>query len=160
MKLNFSKYSKTIKRLSIIPFLFGVFTLLDLMLPSDNFDSIVISKTSNYRAKHDRTTYTINFENIFDQFTEELYNSVEKGDSVRLKTTHFHERIEELTIHNKTFLNSNGEVYFMFGFAFFYFIPSLSWLKKRSLSNFQSKFLSFIIVFATFSLLIKLIILI
>ncbi len=150
LRLNLSKYDKLIKTLSIIPVLIGFLTISESFLPKKNIETKVVSKNESYRAKFDRTTYNIYFDNNNDQFTEEIFNDFEVGDDVILTTSYFHEETSKITKKEsgKTYENSTGEVYIQYIFAIIFLLPALSWIKKRSLSNKQSKYIIFIILFS------------
>lgn len=152
--INLSKYSWQIKILSIIPVLIGLLTFSETFLPSKNIETTVVSKNKSYRAKFDRTTYSIYFENNNDQFTEEIFNTLEVGDKVLLTVSYFHEETSKISKidSEKTYTNSTGEVYFQYIFALVFLLPGLSWLKKKSLSSKQSKYIIFIIIFSSIDL--------
>lgn len=152
--INLSKYSRQIKILSIIPVLIGLLTFSETFLPSKNIETMVVSKNKSYRAKFDRTTYSIYFENNNDQFTEEIFNTLEVGDKVLLTVSYFHEETSKISKIDsaKTYTNSTGEVYFQYIFALVFLLPGLSWLKKKSLSSKQSKYIIFIIIFSSIDL--------
>lgn len=152
--INLSKYSRQIKILSIIPVLIGLLTFSETFLPSKNIETTVVSKNKSYRAKFDRTTYSIYFENNNDQFTEEIFNTLEVGDKVLLTVSYFHEETSKISKIDsaKTYTNSTGEVYFQYIFALVFLLPGLSWLKKKSLSSKQSKYIIFIIIFSSIDL--------
>ncbi|MEP1487651.1 MAG: hypothetical protein ABJK28_04425 [Algibacter sp.] len=148
MNLNLAKYSKLLKVLAIIPILIGLITFLEAFLPYKNIETSVVSKDKSYRAKFDRTTYNIYFENNNDQFTEEIFNNLKVGDDVILKASYFHEETSEITkvTSNKIFSNSTGEVYIVYLLALVFLLPGLSWFKKRSLSSKQSMYVLAIIL--------------
>ncbi|WP_298495225.1 hypothetical protein [uncultured Algibacter sp.] len=150
MKLNLSKYNKQIKILSVIPVLVGLLTFAEVFLPNKNIPTTVVSKNESYRAKFDRTTYNVYFESNNDQFTEDIFNALEIGDKVILRTSYFHEETSEITKvkSGKTYLNDTGEVYIQYIFALIFLIPALAWFKKHSISNKQAKYLIFIILFS------------
>lgn len=154
MKLNFSKYSKLIKILSVIPIALGLAHLAEYFLPEKQVETYIVSKSADYRAKFDTTTYNIRFENNNDQFTEDIFNALEEGDEVTLKVTFFSEEVNSITklTTNQTFENSTSEIYFRYLFTIIFLIPLLYVFKKRSLSAKQSKYIAFIIVFSLISL--------
>lgn len=117
-------------------------------MPFKNIKTNVVSKDKSYRAKFDRTTYNIYFENNNDQFTEEIFNNINVGDEVILKASYFHEETSELTNikSNKVYSNSTGESYVAYLLAFVFLLPGLSWFKKRNLSSKQSMYMFAIIL--------------
>ena len=152
--LNLSKYSTLIKISCVIPVFMGLLTFSEIFFPFKNIQTEVISKNENFTAKFNRTTYNIYFENNNDQFTKEIFDAFEVGDQVVLKASYFNEETSEITKVNtgKTYINSTGEVYFQYIFALIFLLAGLSWLKKRSLSSKQSKYLIFIILFSLIDL--------
>ena len=153
MKLNFSKYSKQIKILSIIPVLVGLANLAECFLPSKQIETFVVTKNSSYRAKYDTTTYNLYFENNNDQFTEEIFNKLQEGDEVILHVSYFTEEVSKITNKNtqQTFENSTSEIYFKYVFTIIFLVPLVYIFKKKSLSAKQSKYLVFIIIFSIIS---------
>lgn len=146
--MDLSKYSKQIKLLTIIPLLVGVLTFIEIVLPNKSIPSSVISKKESYRLKTDATTYTIQFENINDQFTQEIYESLTEGDLVQLEISPIHNQIITITNLNdqKKFQNETGEKYAIFGFGLVFILCSLAWLKKGELSKKQAIYILFIIL--------------
>lgn len=147
MILNLVKYSKTLKLFAIVPVLVGLITFSEAFLPYKKIKTSVVSKDKSYRAKFDRTTYNIYFEDNNDQFTEEIFNSLNVGDDVILKASYFHEETSELTkiSSNKIYLNSTLEVYVTYLLAFVFLLPGLAWIKKKSLSSKQAMYVCAII---------------
>lgn len=153
MNLNFSKYSKIIKVLSIIPIIVGFLTLIESFIPNKQIDTFVVSKKEDYRSKFGNTTYNIYFENNNDQFTEEIFNSLNEGDEVILNVSFFTEEVSYIAkkATNQTIENSTYEVYIKYLFSIIFLIPLFFIFKKRSLSSKQSKYLVFIIIFSLVS---------
>lgn len=149
-KVNLTKHSRLLKILAIIPVTIGLATLAESFLPYKKIETAVVSKNESYRAKFDRTTYNIYFENNNDQFTEEIFNAFNVGDKVILKASYFHEETSEITKvdSQETYINDTGEVYFQYLFTIIFLLPGLSWIKKHSLSNKQCKYIIFIILFS------------
>ncbi|WP_282134380.1 hypothetical protein [Seonamhaeicola maritimus] len=152
MRINFSKYSRQVKLLAIIPVVAGLLTFSESFLPYKEIETTVVSKNESYRAKFDRTTYNIYFENNNDQFTQEIFNALKVGDNVILTTSFFHEETSKITKVDtgKWYLNSTGEIYIQYVFALVFLLPALSWLKQRSLSSKQVKYIAIIILFSLF----------
>lgn len=144
--MNRSKQATLIKLLTIIPLLVGSLTFIETVLPNYNITTTVISKKENYRLKTDRTTYTIEFENIDDQFTQEIYESIAENDQVVLEITPFHKQIKSVTnlINNQILQNETGENYAIFGFGLVFILSSLIWLKKGELPKILTIYILFI----------------
>lgn len=153
--MDIVKYSKAIKYLSIIPVLAGVLTFVEIILPYKSLDTEVISKRENYRAKTNSTTYKINFKGITDEFTEEIYASLNSGDKVIVKATYFNRQIREVVKlpEEKLYLNSTSEPYFLYGFAIVFLLSGLVLFKKNQLEKGQATISVFIIVLGTIQLL-------
>lgn len=153
-RINFAQYSKWAKIFAIIPVVVGILSLADLLLPLKPIKTKVISKDINYRAKFDRTTYNIRFENNNDQFTKEIYEAFTVGDDVILHASYFHEETSKIEnkASGKIFENSTDEVYFHYLFTIIFLLPALAWFKKRSLSSKQVKYLFFILLFSLLDL--------
>mgnify|MGYP007009413236 CR=1 FL=1 len=151
MNLNLPKYSKLIKILSIIPVAVGLMTFIEVFLPYKSINTVITSKNTSYRARFHSTTYSIDFTDNNDQFTEEIYNSFHVNDEVIVYATYFNEEVAKIKNKNsgKIYENSTGEVYFLYGFALLYLLAGLTWIKKHNLSAEQCKFALFIIIFSS-----------
>ena len=152
MRLNLSKYSKLIKYLCILPVIVAVFSLSELVVPLKTIESQIVSKDVNHKVRFgfDHYTYTIHFNNLREQFSEEIYKIAEIGDKTLSKVTYLSDQIQEITFkkNNKKYVNSSGENYAIVFLGIFMLLAGLSWLKKQNLSNKQSKYLIFIIIFS------------
>ena len=151
--MDLSKYSTHIKFLTIIPLLVGALTFIEIALPNTFITTTVISKKETYRAKTDRTTYTIQFENIDDQFTPEIYEALTEGAQVFLEISPIHKQTKSVTtlINDHKIKNETGENYAIFGFGLVFLLCSLAWLKKGKLSKKQSIYIAFIILISIIS---------
>lgn len=135
--MNLEKYSKIVKVLVFIPVITAVLTFSESMLPLTTINTKVISKEKTYKEKTDHTTYTINFEEINDQFTEEIYTVLEQGNEVELKITYFNKQIKEVTQKetNIKYENSTFEEWALYGFAIIFLLCGLAWTKKGTLNE-------------------------
>ncbi len=142
MKIDFAKYSKLIKILTIIPVLVGLLTFAEAVIPEKTLDTEVVSKKSNFRLKTGNTTYTIQFKELDDQFTEEIYNSLIEGDKVTLKMSFFNEQISEVKRKkdNIVFSNDTSESLFMYLFAAAFLLCALVWFKSGTIKNSVAKY--------------------
>lgn len=131
----------------------GLLELIESLLPYKEIETVVISKSENYRDKFDHTTYNIYFENNNDQFTKEIFNTLKQGDKVVLHASYFTEEVSNIikVVTHQTFENSTSEIYFKYLFTIIFLIPSIFWFKKKSLSSKQSKYMVFIIIFSLIS---------
>ncbi len=153
--MDLSKYSKQIKFLTTIPLLVGILTFIEVILPNNSITTTVVSKKEKYRKKTDKTTYTIQFEYLDDQFTPEIYEALSKGDKVTLEVSPVHKQIKSVsTLNNKEkFQNETGENYYIFGFGLVFLLSSLVWLKKGVLSKNQSNYIALIILVSIISII-------
>lgn len=150
--MDLSKYSQLIKVLTIIPLIIGILTFVEIVLPTTIHETSVVSKEENYRVKTGRTTYSIQFESIDDQFTQEIYETVKEGEQVVIEVTPIHKQIKSLTtLNGNTLLNDTGENYAIFAFGLVFILCSLVWLKKGDLSKRQSLYIALIIVLSIIS---------
>jgi hypothetical protein len=126
-------------------------TFIEVFITYKNINTVITSNNKSSREKFDRTTYSIDFTNNNDQFTEEIYNSFNVNDEVIVYATYFNEEVAKIKNKNsvKIYENSTGEVYFLYGFALLYLLAGLTWLKKHNLSAKQCKFALFIIIFSS-----------
>ncbi len=146
--MNFARFSSFIKAAALIPVLIGVLTFAEAFLPYQTIETKVISKRESFRIKTGQTTYSINFDGLNDQFSENVYYAISEGDLVTVKATFFHKEIRELerSSDNVIFKNDTSEPIFLFGFAIVFLLAGLSWFKSGDLSNGQAKFVSIIIL--------------
>ncbi|MFT6716783.1 MAG: hypothetical protein ACJA0Q_001431 [Saprospiraceae bacterium] len=146
--MDLSRFSKAIKILSVVPLIIGSLIFIEIILPEDSLLTIVDSKSENYRLKTDKTTYTIKFENTDDQFTEEIYNAINKNDSVLLKTTALNKQVSSLTIikTGEKFLNETGENIAIFAFGVVFVLSGFSFLIKGELGKKPSLIISIMIL--------------
>jgi len=155
MGLNLPKHSKLIKFLCFIPILVGIMDITENFLPTKEIETSVISKNTSYRAKFDKTTYNIDFEDNNDQFTQEIYNEFNIGDKVIIDATYFTEETSSIRKLNsdKVFENSTGEIYFRILFGLVFLIP-LFWIsKKQQLSAKQCKYALILIFISALSMI-------
>ena len=142
-------YSKILKILAAIPVVVGLLTFIEVLMPYKIMDTVVVSKEKEYRAKNDMMTYIINFQGINDQFTEEIYTQLRKGDQVQLSLTFFNKQVRKVKRlrDNMQFENNTLEPYALFVFAFAFLLAALSWVKSGALNDGQSIILSMVILF-------------
>lgn len=140
----------------VIPFLVGVLSFLDIVFPQKKIQSEIIDKSSSYRAKFDRTTYTIYFNELSDQFSEEVYNQLNVGDRVVLVVSFFNKEVQFFTrvSDSKVFVKDTGEEYFEYGFAITYVLMSVFvWFQKGYLRSLVAQMSVVVIFISSMSLL-------
>ena len=151
--MDLSKYTKALKLMTVIPFVVGLLSFVEAILPFKTIQTKVVSKKSDYRAKTATTTYTVNFEGINDQFTEEIYNILSRGHEVELKATYFNKQRRMVKTNNVEYENSTNEPLALYGFALVFLLSGLVWTKTGSLRSGPATILSFIILFAFIQLI-------
>lgn len=151
--MNWFKYASWIKRLAIIPLIVGILSIVEGLLPLKVLETVVVAKNDSYRLKTDSYTYTIDFVGIDDQFTKEIYDYIQVGDSVILEMTYFNEQI--VTLHQKgvdfVYQNDTGETYAVYGFAIAFILAGLLFFKKGVPKNWQLKYTAILIIFSMIS---------
>ena len=153
--MDFGQYTKVLKILTIIPFLAGLLTIVETILPYKSIETRVISKESKYRAKTESTTFTVNFEGINDQFTEDIYNALLEGDEVELKATYFNKQIRFVNQKkvNLEYENSTSEPWAIYAFGLVFLLSGLVWTRSGLLKNRTAMYLAFVILLGFISLI-------
>lgn len=149
MNFTFSKYDKLISLFCVIPIIVGVLSLVEIFLPYKKIEATVKFKTI-HKGSYDRIVHTVYFENNLEQFTKEIYDELNIGDSVLLKVTFFSEQTEEIILNKRNFINSTGEKYASIFISIFFLIPGLFWFKKKGLSNKKYLYLISIIAISAY----------
>ena len=146
--MNLAKYSKPIKILALIPVILGLTHVLDFILPYKDIETTVVSKNKKTSSKFGNTTYNIYFEDNNDQFTPEVYNSIQEDDKVVLTASYIYEETNEITkiSSGTTFKNQTYEIYARLLMTIAFLLPGLAWFKKYSLSSKQCKWILIIIL--------------
>ncbi len=151
--MNLTKYSKLLKYLTIIPFLVGVATLVEYFIPNNVIQEQVVSKSENYRVKTG-TTYTVDFKDINDQFTKEIYTALREDIPVNLEVTPIHKQIRSIILENGTVLmNDTDEQLIIYGFGVAFLLCGLAWFKSGNLKKRQALILAVGILVSFISLL-------
>lgn len=148
--INWTKYASLIKRLTLIPLLIGLLGFIELALPSKTVLTKVLSKKDSYRVKTGTTTYTIDFEGINDQFTEEIYNHLTENQQVEITYTLFHKQIESIKTTNPEIelINDTGENYAVLGFSLAFVLAGLLFFSKKTPKNWQLKAAAILTIFS------------
>lgn len=128
-------YHKIAKVFLVIPLLAGLLTIAEQFLPLQKVSTVVEYKSVSESAKSG-LTYSIDFSENNDQFTEEIYNQVKEGDAVNLEVLYFTKEVKTLQLPGSVVLeNSTSEVYFQLGMALAFIIFSVYFLRKNFFTN-------------------------
>lgn len=148
--IDWTKHASLIKRLTFIPFVVGLLGFVELALPSKTIQTKVLSKKESFRAKTGSTTYTIEFEGINDQFTEEIYSHLNENQEVEITYTPFHKQIESIKTTNPEveLVNDTGENYAVLGFSFAFVLAGLLFFTKKTPKNWQLKAAAILTIFS------------
>lgn len=152
--MHYEKYYKIAKFSLIIPLLVGLITITEQFLPFQKVAETVEYKHVSKSLKSG-TTYSIDFTNNNDQFTEQIYNAVSEGNKVTLETRYFSKEVNSLQLENSTILyqNDTSEIYFLLGIAIAFIVFSVYFLRKPFYTNKNYKFIIFVCLFGFISLI-------
>ena len=96
--MDTEKYYTLAKTALLIPFIAGLLTLAEQFLPLQKMDTVAVYKHQSRSAKLGNTTYSIDFTNNNDQFTETIYNKVNEGDEVTLQVLYFTKEVQNIQL--------------------------------------------------------------
>ena len=145
-------YKKIVKYLLVIPILAASMQLLELVLPLQKVEETVTFKRQSVRKGF--TNYNIDFSELNDQFTEEVYNQLKEHDEVILEVTYFTKEVRSLVLtkSNKRMNNDTSEVYFQTAMALASFVFSIVFFRKEYLNFSNLKIAIILLLFGIFSL--------
>ena len=154
MALDPKKYQGLIKLLAIIPFTWGLLTFVEVVMDTKTEPNQVFSKSENFRIKTQKTTYTIDFKNINDQFTKDIYDQLSRTDSVMLELTPIHRQIVSVTPFSTgiKLVNDTNEFFAILIFGAAFILSGLVWFKKDPLSKRQFNMVGLTIIFSIISI--------
>jgi len=134
--MNTEKLYLPAKIALLIPFLVGLLTVAELFLPLQKVNTVVESKRITESSKSG-TTYSVDFLNNNDQFTEAIYNKLQEEDDVVLQVMRFSKEVKTVQLRGSSEVmeNSTNEVYFQIGFAVVFLAVSGYFLRKRYYTN-------------------------
>ena len=145
---------KIIRVLTIVPIAAAILNGADLFLPHRIINTKVIEKDSEHHFQYDLTSFSVDFEGIRGNVTEEIYNSLNKGDSVLLSIRYFQHEIDTIKkIPENQSFNNDVDVLAIMIFSILFFVVSiftLVFLKTNPTST-KQKVIN-IIIFISFSL--------
>lgn len=147
LKSALAELTPVLKIMSLIPVTVGLLILSETFIPYKVLETVVTAKSKSFRAKTGTTTYSIQFGELNDQFTEEIFMALNENDQVRLWTTYFTSEIREIEslADGKTYANATLERYFLYGFAVAFLLSGLVWRKQGNLGK-QQAFLTAIAI--------------
>ena len=139
--------------MALIPVIIGVLFLIEGALPYRHIDTVVVSKHSSFRIKTGTTTYSIRFNGLNEQFTEEIFEALEQNDSVRLEVSYFSMEVNSLTriADGAVFQNDTSEWIFHYIFAIVFLLVGLSWFKTGDLRKREAIFVFIMILMSLIS---------
>lgn len=148
-------YYKLAKIALLIPLLAGLITIIEQFLPLQEVTSTVKYKHSSAGAKFSGTTYSIDFGNNNDQFTEEIYNKVMEGDTVNLKVLYFSKEVRTIRPISSqiVFENNTKEFIPQLGFAIVFIVFSLYHLRRKYYTNKNYRFIAIVCFFGLVNLI-------
>lgn len=150
--MHIFKFQALIKALIIIPVCVAILSFSEPFLPLLEYNTTIVNKHDSYRLKTNRTTYTIDFVNIDDQFTKEIYDQLEIGESVILHLTYFHKQVKRIELPNGVFIeNETHEGIAIFAFAAVFLLSALVWFYSKPLEKTPLISLGFVIIIAIIS---------
>lgn len=140
MNINLSPYSKIIKILAIIPLIVAILGIIDQVLPLSVSQEQLVEKKDSFRVKTQTTTYTLSFENVSEQVTEEIYRDFQKGDVADLYHTPIKKQIRKMRKlpDGKLIENDTYEFIFVWLFILAFLYAASALLKKGSLRRIQA----------------------
>lgn len=148
-------YYKLTKYSLIFPFLDGLLHLIELALPLQTITTNVVNKAISTRARFGTTTYSVDFTSTNDQFSESVYNTLAKNDTVTLKVAQFSKEVREVYHHTtgNSMQNDTGEIYIQTLLALAAFIFSIWLFRKPYYTNRHYRYSIVLILFGFFGLL-------
>ncbi len=154
MEMDQKKYEGLIKLLVIIPFIWGILTFVEVFMESKMETNQVVSKSENFRLKTQETTYTVDFLDINDQFTKDIYDQLNFGDSVMLELTPLHRQIKSVTPFKTgvKLVNDTKESVAILIFGLAFILSGFVWVKKDPLSKRQFNMVALTIIFSIISI--------
>ena len=152
--MDTEKYYTLAKTALIIPFISGLLTLAEQFLPLQKMETVVEYKHTSRSAKLGNTTYSIDFVNNNDQFTEAIYNQVNEGDEVTLQVLYFTKEVQTIQLPNGQVLkNDTAEIYFLLGFTLAFLGFSIYFWRKKYYTGKQYRYIAILCFMGLFSLI-------
>ena len=147
------QYHKIAKIFLFIPLLAGLLIIAEQFLPLQKVTKVVESKRVSESSKSG-TTYSIDFLDNNDQFTEDIYNKVNEGDAVNLELLYFSKEVKTIQLPGSVVMeNSTSEVYFQLGIALAFIIFSVYFIRKNFFTNKNYRYLVILCLIGLVSLI-------
>lgn len=142
-------YYKIAKFFLFIPILLGTLTVVEQFLPYKKVTTVVDYKSSRDN-KFGMTTYSIDFENVNDQFTSKIYDAVKEDDEVVLNVSYFSKEVKTLQLKSNGIVmnNATNEIYFQLGMALAFIGFGIFFLRKSYFTNTNYKYIIFLCCFS------------
>jgi hypothetical protein len=146
-------YYKIAKFFLFIPLLVGTLVIVEQFLPYQKVTAIVYK--SNRDNKFGMTTYSIDFDNANDQFTQGIYNAVKEDDEVVLNVSYFSKEVKTVQLKNNPIAmdNATNEIYFQLGMALAFIGFGSFFLRKSYYTNKNYKYIVFLCCFSLVGLI-------
>jgi hypothetical protein len=152
--MDTEKYYTLAKTALLIPFIAGLLTLAEQFLPLQKMDTVAVYKHQSRSAKLGNTTYSIDFTNNNDQFTETIYNKVNEGDEVTLQVLYFTKEVQNIQLPNGQVLkNDTMEMYFLWGFTLAFLGFSVFFWRKKYYTVKQYRYIAILCLMGLVSLI-------
>ena len=148
-------YYKIAKFFLLIPIITGTISMVELFLPLEKITTVVDYKRISERKRFGTTTHSIDFVTYNDQFTEEIYNAVNEGDTVNLEVLRFSKEVRTLQLKNKPVImeNATNEVYFQIGMSLAFIGLAVFFIRKGYYTNTNYRYIVFLCVISFGSLI-------
>ncbi len=146
-------FKKIVKYLLLIPMFVSGMQLIELVLPLQKVAEIVTFKRTHISKGF--TNYNIDFSELNDQFTQEVYHQLREHDEVDLEVTYFTKEVRSLVLtkSKKRMDNDTSEVYIQTAMALAAFVFSIVLFRKEYLNFSNLKIAIVILCFGIFSLI-------
>jgi len=130
------QYAKIAKVALVIPLLLGLMTIIELALPLQKMTEVVTYKHTS-SGKLNTTTYSVDFENLNDQFTPTIYDAVHEGDTVTLEVLYVSKEVKTIQLPNSKVAleNDTNEVYFQLAISIALVVFSGYFLRRNYLTS-------------------------
>jgi hypothetical protein len=148
--IDLGRFSKIIKYLTILPLLAGILLVTEIFLPLEVVETSVIGKNKDYRTKTSSYRYTVYFDDLKEQVTEDIYMEVETLDNVILRVRPFTQTVEEVFIkkYEHQHQNDSGETTATTVIGILFLMCGLIWFKRGNLHNFVAMLVAVMIILA------------
>lgn len=153
--MDFNRFNKAARLLLLIPLIVGLLFVIEQIVPLEKIASTVMSKHISERSRFGTKTYSIDFNNCNDQFTEDIYNSVQATDIVELEVLALSKEVRKIKLQKNGVVleNSTNEIYFQLGFATIFIAFSIYFLRKSYYTNKNYRYIVILCLISLMSLI-------